>query len=139
MTALPMEGIQKTTVAVLLLIAIFGTCAGSELAYVCTVEHVYKLSDYGSLIASESDEEMQGTRFAISRLDGKILGEVLATPLAESTRVVNRGSPSNSFTAVADFGDQFQILEVQEFREGERKPFVASSTGGAGIVSGVCR
>jgi len=65
--------------------------------------------------------------------------EILATPSAESTRVVNRGSGSNSFKAVADFGDQFQVLEVQEFREGEKKPFVAASMGGPGIVSGVCR
>ena len=82
---------------------------------------------------------MEGARFAVSRLDGKILGEVLASPSAESTRVVNRGSRSSSFKAIADLGNRFQSLEVQEFRDGERKPFVALSMGGAGIVSGVCR
>ena len=134
-----MKRIEKTTAAVLLLIAVFSTCKGGELAYVCTVEHVYNVSDYGKLIESELDDEMEGARFAVSRLDGKILGEVLATPLAESTRVVNRGSASNSFKAVADFGDRVQSLEVQEFHEGERKPFVLLSMGGAGIVTGVCR
>jgi hypothetical protein len=112
---------------------------GDELAYVCTVEHVYGVSDYGKLIESELDDELEGARFAVSRFDGKILGEVLATPSAESTRVVNRGSSSNSFKAIADFGEQFQSLEVQESGEGERKPFVALSMGGPGVVTGVCR
>jgi hypothetical protein len=134
-----MPRIIRISVTVPMLLAVWGIPDAGELAYVCTVEHVYQVSDYGKLIESEFDDEMGGARFAVSRLDGKILGEVLATPLAESTRVVNRGSASNSFQAVADFGDQFQSLEVQEFREGERKPFVASSMGGFGIVSGVCR
>jgi len=134
-----MSRITQLSIAVPILLAVWGVSEGGELAYVCTVEHVYKASDYGKLIASEIDDEMEGARFAVSRLDGKILGEVLATPSAESTRVVDRGSRSNSFKAVADFGDKFQILEVQEPREGERKPFVASSMGGVGIVSGVCR
>ena len=134
-----MERIAKTTAAVLLLTAVFSTCKGGELAYVCTVEHVYNVSDYGKLIESELDDEMEGARFAVSRLDGKILGEVLATPLAESTRVLNRGSASSSFKAIADFGDRVQSLEVQEFHGGERKPFVVLSMGGAGIVTGVCR
>lgn len=121
------------------MIAVFGVCQAGEQAYVCTVEHVYNVSDYGKLIESELDDEMEGARFAVSRLDGKILGEVLATPLAESTRVLNRGSASDSFKAVADFGDRVQSLEVREFHEGEMKPFVVLSMGGEGIVTGVCR
>lgn len=134
-----MSRVIQLSIAIPILLALSGVSESGELAYVCTVEHVYKVSDYGKLIESELDDEMEGARFAVSRLDGKILGEVLATPSAESTRVVNRGSGSNSFKAVADFGDQFQVLEIQEFREGEKKPFVAASMGGPGIVSGVCR
>lgn len=134
-----MSRIIPLSIAVPILLAVWGVSGGGELAYVCTVEHVYNVSDYGKLIESEFDDELEGARFAVSRLDGKILGEVLATPSAESTRVVNRGSSSNSFKAIADFGDRFQSLEVQEFREGKRKPFMASSMGGVGIVSGVCR
>jgi len=134
-----MARIMQLSIAVLTLFAFWGFSEAGELAYVCTVEHVYNVSDYGKLIESELDDTLEGARFAVSRLDGKILGEVLTTPLAESTRVVNRGSSSNSFKAVADFGDQFQVLEVQEFHGGERKPFAALATGGAGIVSGVCR
>ena len=134
-----MSRIIRLCITATTLLAVWGVSEGGELAYVCVVEHVYDVSAYGKLIESELDDEMEGARFAVSRLDGKILGEVLATPLAESTRVVNRGSGGNSFKAIADFGDQFQSLEVQEFREGERKPFVASSMGKAGIVTGVCR
>ena len=134
-----MSRIIRLCITATTLLAVWGVSEGGELAYVCVVEHVYDVSAYGKLIESELDDEMEGARFAVSRLDGKILGEVLATPLAESTRVVNRGSRGNSFKAIADFGDQFQSLEVQEFREGERKPFVASSMGKAGIVTGVCR
>ena len=134
-----MSRITRLSITVPILLAVWGIPEGGELAYVCTVEHVYSVSDYGKLIESELDDEMEGTRFAVSRLDGKILGEVLATPLAASTRVVNPGARSNSFKAIADFGDQFQSLEVEEFREGERKPFVALSMGGAGIVTGICR
>jgi len=131
--------VQKLSAATFSLFAFCVPSLGGELAYVCTVEHVYKVSAYGKLIASELDDEMEGARFAVSREDGKILGEVLTTPSAKSTRVVDRGSRSNSFKAVADFGDQFQIIEVQESHEGETKPFVAASMGGAGIISGVCR
>jgi len=130
---------MQLSIAVPILLAFWGVSDSNELAYVCTVQHVYKVSDYGKLIESELDDEMEGARFAVSRVDGKILGEILTTPSAESTRVVDRGSSSNSFKAVADFGDQFQTIEVQEFHEGERKPFAALSMGGPGIVTGVCR
>ncbi len=134
-----MSRIIRLSITAPILLAVWGIPEGGELAYVCTVEHVYNVSDYGKLIESEFDDELEGARFAVSRLDGKILGEVLATSSAESTRVVDRGSRSSSFKAIADFGYRFQSLEVQEFREGERKPFVAASMGGTGIVSGVCR
>jgi hypothetical protein len=129
--------IQRSIAAPLL--AVWGFAGGGELAYVCTVEQVYNVSNYGQLIESELGDKLEGKRFAVSRVDGKILGEVLDTPSAESTQVVDRGSGNHSFKAVANFGDRFQSLEVQEFREGERKPFVASSMGGIGIVTGVCR
>jgi hypothetical protein len=135
----PVSRTMRPIITLSLLLAAWGIPGAGELAYVCTVEHVYGVSDYGKLIESELDDEMEGARFAVSRIDGKILGEVLATPSAESTRVVERGSSTESFKAIADFGDQFQSLEVQESRDGERKPFVAFSMGGAGIVTGACR
>lgn len=126
--------------AVSLYAAATATCMGAELAYTCKVTHVYDLSEDGSLQPfTFFESDMVGSYFSVSRLTGEIIGEVVPTLMAKSTRVVNRGSSEYSFKAVADFGDQYQLLEVQEFRVGVMKPFVASSMGGAGIVTGVCR
>ena len=121
-----------------LLLAWSAADAGEQ-AYVCSVEHVYDVSEYGKLVESKLHSKMEGARFAVSRLDGKILGEVLATPEAKSTRVLDRGSATLSFRATADFGDRLQSLEVREQRVGESKPFVASTMDATGIVAGTCR
>ena len=82
---------------------------------------------------------MKGGSFSVSRITGEILGEVVPTLMASSTRVVNHGSTENSFKSVADFAGQVQVLEIQEFKHGVTKPFVALSMGGAGIVTGTCK
>ena len=81
---------------------------------------------------------MKGSQFSVSRVTGEIIGEVVPTLMAKSTRVVNKGTTENSFKAIADFGAQYQLIEIQEFRTENIKPFVASSMGGAGIVTGTC-
>jgi hypothetical protein len=111
----------------------------ADLAYTCQVTHVYEITPAGSLVTSSLEKQIKSSSFSVSRVTGEIIGEVLPTVLARSTRVVNQGSKEYSFKAVADFGEHFQLLEVQEFREGAIKPFVASSMGGAGIVTGVCK
>ena len=111
----------------------------SELAYTCEVSHIYGLTNEGSLGISNFEKQMKGSSFSVSRLSGEIIGEVIPTLKAKSTRVVNKGSANYSFKAVADFGNQLQILEVKEFLRGPVKPFIASSMGGAGIVTGLCK
>ena len=131
--------IPRPIATLLLLICIpLGANAG-PLSYTCEVTHVYDLSNKGVLRSSSWEAQMKGSTFTVSRKTGEIAGKVVPTLLAKSTRVVNRGSRDNSFKAVADFRNQFQLLEVQEFREGTVKPFIASSMGGAGIVTGLCR
>ena len=103
------------------------------------VTNIYKLSSSSSLGISPFEKQMKGSAFSVSRVTGEIIGEVIPTLMAKSTRVINPGSVKNSFKAVADFGNQFQIIEVQEFRVGNLKPFVSSSMGGAGIVTGICK
>lgn len=124
--------------AVLFLCAI-GTATAGTRAYNCEVSHIYDLAVNGTLKSSAWEKDMKGSTFSVSRETGEITGQVLPTLSAKSVRVINNGSKQNSFKSVADFGDQYQILEVQEFREGAMKPFVASSMGGAGVVSGVCK
>ena len=74
---------------------------------------------------------------------------------ANSTKVINKGNESWSFKSIAEFDAvnkpfssgmedavstaSFQLLEIQEFIEGDVKPFVAMSMGGTGIVTGVCK
>jgi len=115
------------------------TAMASELSYTCEVKHVYKLTDEGKLDISGFEKSMKGSGFSVSRLTGEIIGLVLPTLMAKSTYVVNKGSAEYSFKAVADFGNQFQILEVKKFKEGALKPFVSASMGGAGIVTGLCK
>ncbi|MBI4826180.1 MAG: hypothetical protein HY807_07125 [Nitrospirae bacterium] len=128
----------QVVVAVLFLSLGNNAMAGA-LAYTCEVVHVYSLSTKGALEISAWEKDMKGSSFSVSRSTGEIIGEVIPTLMAKSTRVVNKGSKENSFKATADFGEQYQLLEVQEFRDGALKPFVSSSMGGAGIVTGSCK
>ena len=129
---------NRTAVATLALFTSINASAAA-LAYTCDVTHVYHLSDKGVLETSGLEKQMRGSSFSVSRVTGEIIGEVVPTLMAKSTRVVNKGSKENSFKSVADFGEQYQIIEIQEFREGSVKPFVASIMGGAGIVTGTCK
>jgi len=117
----------------------------AELSYTCQVANVYALGDNGELSQSPWREKWEGSQFSVSRSSGEIIGELVTTEFAESTSVINAGSGANSFKALALFppiggsSAQVQIIEVQEFKEGQGKPFVVMSMGGAGIVTGQCR
>jgi hypothetical protein len=126
------------------LIVIFGMLlfVGSSLAdagkYNCKINQVYDLSDNATLKASGWQKTFKGNKFIVSKQTGAIEGETLTTVLADKTKVINSGSNENSFKAVAFFKEQVQIIEIQQFKQGANKPFVAMSTmGGAGIVTGV--
>ena len=128
---------KLVSTAILLLICT--NLNAATLSYTCEVTNVYGLNDDGSLKVSGFDKGMKGSKFSVSRVTGEIIGQVVPTIMANSTRVINKGSSENSFKTVADFGEQFQILEVQEFRKEDSKPFVSSSMGGAGVLTGLCK
>ncbi len=109
------------------------------LRYECVIKKVYDVNDAGMLEISSFQSQFEGNKFSVSRETGKIVGQTLTTILSKNTRVINYGSKENSFKALAEFEGQIQVIEIQEFREGNEKPFVASSMGGAGIVTGICR
>lgn len=140
------------------LLGVFLVCKGafaSELAYTCEVVNTYSLKDDGSLGASVWDKDYKGKEFSISRITGEIVGLVIPTVLANSTKVINKGNDEYSFKAIAVFDSvnkpfssgnedsesttNIQLLEIQEFQDGEEKPFVAVSMSGAGIVTGICK
>ena len=94
----------------------------------------------GAATLSSSVQQVLGHRpFTVSRVTGEVVGAVLPTFVAKAVRVINRGSTENSFKTLADFDGQIQVLEVQEFRQGGIKPFIATSMGGAGVVTGNCK
>lgn len=127
----------------------------SELAYTCKVLHVYDLEDGGSLRASNWEKQFKDGEFSVSRVTGEIVGTVIPTLLANSTKVINKGNKEYSFKSIAEFDAvnkplssghenakdtaSIQLLEVQEFRKGLDKPFIALSMGGAGVVTGICK
>lgn len=126
-----------------------------ELTYNCKVNHVYDLNNEGSLRISNFEKKFKDSEFSVSRVTGEVVGKVIPTLLARSTKVINKGNNEYSFKSIADFdavnkplssGSEdekstasIQLLEIQEFRHGDIKPFVAISMGGAGIVTGLCK
>ena len=113
--------------------------SAAELSFTCEVSKVYDLDETGLLRQSPWQDQFRGARFSVSRISGEIIGEVIPTLMAEKTRVVHTGSSEYSFKTVAEFDNQIQVLEVQEFLTDTEKPFVALSMGGAGIVTGICK
>jgi hypothetical protein len=131
------------------------SAVASELSYTCKVVHVYELDDDGSLKPSSLEKQFIDGEFSVSRVTGEIVGAVIPTLVANSTKVINKGNKEYSFKSIAEFdavnkplssGDEnsqdtasIQLLEVQEFKKGLKKPFVSLSMGGAGIVTGICK
>lgn len=131
-------GKPQYIVLFLCLYSLASTSKADDLSYDCVINQVYDVDDKGNLEASGLEKEFKSNKFTVSRKTGRITGQTLTTVLAENTRVINIGSKENSFKAVAEFEGQFQLTEIQEFKKGFKKPFVASSMGGAGIVTGTC-
>ena len=123
-----------------------GAASAGDFAYACEVSHVYSLANNGSLETLPALEKiMKENSFSVSSETGALIGNsaTLDTSLAKSTRVINRGSKENSFTAVADFGafengtNPYQLIEIEEAHKGANKPFVLM--GARGIITGVCK
>jgi len=124
--------------AVLILSLTVSTAMAGESSYTCEVLHAYDLERDGSIGISGFVKQFRGSKFIVSKKDGKIEGYVVPTKLAKSTRVIQTGSTEYSFRSIADFGHDIQMLDIREFVPGKQKPFVATAFSGAGIVSGVC-
>jgi len=122
-----------------ILFIVYSTSVAGELSYTCKVIHVYELDNDGSLRISNWEKQFKDSQFSISRITGVIIGEMVPTLLAQSTKIINKGNKEYSFKSIADFGNQVQLIEIQEFALKEEKPFVAISMSGAGIVTGLCK
>ncbi len=146
--------LNKMIIVCVVLFIVPSASVAGELSYACKVSHVYELSADGSLEISNWEKTMKGSIFSVSRVTGQIIGAPLTTELANSTKVINIGNKEYAFKAIAFFDSvnkpfssgtedaestaKVQVLEIQEFYDGDIKPFVAMSMSGAGIVTGTC-
>ena len=139
----PLSRSGRVEASLVCLVALYlfsgASAIGSPLAYTCKVVTAYGLDADGSLKESPIYSKLKGSSFSVSRVSGEIIGEVLPTLMAKSTSVVHCGNGEYSFKTVAIFESSVQVLEVQEFISETEKPFVSSSMGCAGIVTGICR
>lgn len=147
--------IIKMIITFFTLLVVSSASVAGELSYTCKVVHVYDLNDDGSLRISNFEKHCKGSQFSVSRVTGEIIGAPITTLLANSTKVINIGNKEYSFKSIAFFdavnkpfssgGEDsestanIQVLEIQEFRDGDIKPFVAMSMSGVGIVTGLCK
>jgi len=130
--------IIRMIIAFFILSVVSFTSVAGELTYTGKVIHVYELDNDGSLKTSDLEEQYKGSHFIISRVTGEIIGNVVPTLLAGSTKVINKGNNEYPFKSIAHLGNQVQLIEIQEFVPEENKPFIAISMDGAGIITGLC-
>lgn len=133
-----MQNSKLLVVACVLCFLASSKAVADELSYTCEVLHTYELERDGTISTSGFDEQFRGSRFSVSRIDGKVIGSVVPTLMAESTQVLQHGNNEYSFRAIAHFGHDVQLLEIREFVPAIKKPFIATALSGAGIVSGNC-
>lgn len=114
-----------------------------EPSYSCTIENVYGLAPDATLQISAWNQDAKGSRFVVSRLTGQIIGDWLPTLNATSVEVLRPGDDEEwAFHSAARFdvggNHNVQIVHIEQFRKGPRKPFVAAALGGFGIFTGHC-
>jgi len=107
--------------------------------YECEIKQLYDIDDAGSLQISAEQGAIVDRKFTVSRISGEIQSETLSSIPSTNTHVMIYGSNEYSFKSVAAYHGQYQLLEVLEFREGIKKPFILSSMDRAVIVTGLCR
>ena len=110
--------------------------------YDCTIKNVYEINDEGALVKkSKKIEDIYKGTFSISRLTGDVVGVTMPTTNASQKIVINPGNSEWSFKALSIYehpnGNEFNGIEVLEYREGLEKPFYAISV--AGVISGTCK
>jgi hypothetical protein len=135
----------KTLLLILLLsVSLSGGTYAGEISYECTIGNVYELTDTGRVKETHQNWQsvFQGERFYVSRLSGEIVGSTLPTTVAKEVRVVNPGSTEYDFQTISIYDHpnsekEWQILSIKEFKDGDKKPFIAFAA--SGITTGMCK
>jgi hypothetical protein len=114
--------------------------AGSD-GYICTVAALSRLADDGTLSRKANDaanDPIIGKVFIVDRDIGKIIGNHINSR-GFDTKVLDRGSDQQSCKVLTTNPLGFlhvKYLEIQEFHEGPRKPFLLVD--GSAVYSGTC-
>jgi hypothetical protein len=137
------SAILATAVALALTKATFEPFPRTEASYDCEVHNMYVLGEDGALRHSNYSDQARGDRFVVSRATGQVIGSWLPTANATSVEVLRQGDDASwGFESFARFdvgpNHTVQVINVRQFHEGPKKPFVAAAFGGAGIVTGFC-
>lgn len=121
--------------------AINTTCAG-EIGYMCTVETELHLNDDGSLSTYPNPLAL-GEQFAVDRQSGTLIEKNTSFFVSANSiiKVLSHGNSESYFVATyalpaTDKGIFYTVLRVQEFADGNKKPFLLSS--GGSVYAGTC-
>ena len=131
---------KKLLIIFIFSLGVISQSIAGEYAYECTIGNVYTLTDDGKIKETGQNWQgiFQGERFYVSRVNGEIVGSTLPTALADEIRIINPGSSEYDFQTLAvfktDSGVEWQVLSIEEYKEGKIKPFSAFTA--AGITSG---
>ena len=81
----------------------------------------------------------QGEKFIVDKQSGRMLGALSNHNAFGNPKVIDRGSEDQAYKVITVFEPftEINVLYVQEFRDGENKPF--SFTDGGRTYTGLCK
>ena len=128
---------MKRTVIAVLFAGIAQVALAGDYSYFCTINNVYQLGDDGLITLSASHTKiMRNERFSVDRRTGVIVGERIPAFRATKHEVLFPGRDGNSFKSYFQDYNFVSYLEVYEYRQGTRKPFVLHDS--INIYAGFC-
>jgi hypothetical protein len=121
-----MHGLYLTFATLIFLF--YPSANAGPISYICTIT---EFSMYGDEDREWTAKRAMEQTIAVDRRTGAVIHPVIATSEYHNVRVLNFGDDNWSFKLFADSGEgQHTIyIEVREFYEGEKKPFVAVQDG----------
>jgi hypothetical protein len=125
-----------------LLVGWAASAQAAEQFYRCTILSAQTLSEQGSLYPPHWLKLEVGKTFSIDRRSGVVVGALFASGQGARFTVLARGSPGFSFSAL--WVDQRPLttlggfIQVQEFHDGEAKPFLVVDGNGSEVYTGTC-
>ena len=106
-------------------------------AYECTVGNSSVRLDDGGELSRWTFRK--GEKFVVDKQSGRMLGALSNHNAFGNPKVIDRGSKGQAYKVITVFEPftAINVLYVQEFRDGDNKPF--SFTDGRRTYAGLCR